>query len=168
MSADRPVARAPPVILPGPFCLGTFFSRSRYFCLTIRAVFQLSAPLQSISVDRDFFAGGLSPQRRQPTRGEGGAELLLGDCKSTGANSAGGADLTASSREFAATPWVNGVHLEALANLAHELRTPVQVLRGYLEILQGEYAEQIPEEPARIVERMSVNLNQLAQTLENV
>ena len=75
-------------------------------------------------------------------------------------------------RASAPSPWSNGVHLEALGNLAHELRTPVQVLLGYLDILR--------DAPTRIadisdgavnqeiIERMNSNVHELAQTVENV
>jgi signal transduction histidine kinase len=69
--------------------------------------------------------------------------------------------------------WANGVHLESLANLAHELRTPVQVLLGYLDILRdyragaqrNESRDPIDHE---IVERMNSKVHELAQTVENV
>jgi signal transduction histidine kinase len=38
--------------------------------------------------------------------------------------------------------WRNGLRLEAVANLAHELRTPVQVLLGYVDILRDDYGDQ--------------------------
>lgn len=69
--------------------------------------------------------------------------------------------------------WSDGVHFESLANLAHELRTPVQVLLGYLDILRedrsdpgiepGEYSAD-----RMIIERMNANVHELAQTVENV
>lgn len=37
--------------------------------------------------------------------------------------------------------WAEGMRVEALANLAHELRSPLQVLIGYLDILRDEWAE---------------------------
>ena len=40
-----------------------------------------------------------------------------------------------------AAQWDQGLHMEALANLAHELRSPVQALLGYLDILRDEMAE---------------------------
>jgi signal transduction histidine kinase len=69
--------------------------------------------------------------------------------------------------------WSNGLHFESLANFAHELRTPVQVLLGYLDILRGEagvVADDSPAEtPARkIIERMNANVNDLALTVDNV
>jgi len=38
------------------------------------------------------------------------------------------------------TLWRQGLRLEAVANLAHELRTPVQVLLGYVDILRDDHA----------------------------
>jgi signal transduction histidine kinase len=69
--------------------------------------------------------------------------------------------------------WSDGVHLESLANLAHELRTPVQVLLGYLDILRDDRAApdagDLSESPERIIiERMNANVHELAQTVENV
>jgi two-component system, sensor histidine kinase len=37
-----------------------------------------------------------------------------------------------------------GIRLEALANLAHELRSPVQALLGYLDILREEMVDYLP------------------------
>ena len=69
--------------------------------------------------------------------------------------------------------WSDGAHFESLANLAHELRTPVQVLLGYLDILRDDRsdggARDLPESPDRtIIERMNTNVHELAQTVENV
>jgi len=58
--------------------------------------------------------------------------------------------------------------LEALANLAHELRTPIQVLLGYLEMLRDDVAGSIGAQPRRILDRMQVNAHDLARTVENV
>jgi len=69
--------------------------------------------------------------------------------------------------------WASGEHLGSLANLAHELRTPVQVLFGYLDILRDDVPEfgikGIAGPPARdIIDRMNANVHELAQTVENV
>ena len=37
--------------------------------------------------------------------------------------------------------WEQGLHMEALANLAHELRSPLQAILGYLDILREEVSE---------------------------
>ncbi len=79
---------------------------------------------------------------------------------------------SAKSRPAEESEWSNGVHFESLANLAHELRTPVQVLLGYLDILgddRGNPSRDLPDTPNRsIIERMNANVHELAQTVENV
>jgi signal transduction histidine kinase len=69
--------------------------------------------------------------------------------------------------------WSSGIHLESLANFAHELRTPVQVLLGYLDILRDDHADAGVDFPSpapdwAIIERMNSNVQELAQTVENV
>ena len=60
------------------------------------------------------------------------------------------------------------IRLEALANLAHELRSPLQALLGYLDIIRDEWSGQIPEEPRTMLERMNVNLHDLVHTVDNI
>jgi signal transduction histidine kinase len=62
--------------------------------------------------------------------------------------------------------WRDGVRLEALANLAHELRTPVQVFLGYLEILREDGVD--ADTAHDIVERLRVNAIDLSRMVENV
>ena len=64
--------------------------------------------------------------------------------------------------------WSAGVRLEAVANLAHELRTPVQVLVGYLDILREDFAAEISAQPRELLDRMNTNVHELAQTIENI
>lgn len=64
--------------------------------------------------------------------------------------------------------WIKGMRVEMLANLAHELRTPLQVLLGYLDIIRDEWANQIPAEPRSMLERMNANLHDLSQTVDNI
>ena len=69
--------------------------------------------------------------------------------------------------------WSGGVRFESLANLAHELRTPVQVLLGYLDILRDDRpdagaAGRTETHDRAIIERMNANVHELAQTVENV
>ncbi len=64
--------------------------------------------------------------------------------------------------------WIEGVRLEVLANLAHELRTPLQVLLGYVDILRDEWAEKFDPEPRAMLERMNCNLHDLSQTVDNI
>jgi len=64
--------------------------------------------------------------------------------------------------------WAEGMRVEALANLAHELRSPLQVLLGYLDILREEWADKFDPEPRRMLERMNSNLHDLTQTVDNI
>jgi signal transduction histidine kinase len=64
--------------------------------------------------------------------------------------------------------WAEGMRLEVLGNLAHELRTPLQVLIGYLDILRDEWAEKFDPEPRTMLERMNSNLHDLSQTVDNI
>jgi two-component system sensor histidine kinase/response regulator len=64
--------------------------------------------------------------------------------------------------------WEQGLHMEALANLAHELRSPVQAILGYLDILRDELSEELGGRHKQIIERMNTNAHDLAQTVENV
>jgi signal transduction histidine kinase len=68
--------------------------------------------------------------------------------------------------------WGRAFGYESLANLAHELRTPVQVLLGYLDMLRGDGMQGSSDSPAEsdraIIERMNVNVHELAQTVDNV
>ncbi len=64
--------------------------------------------------------------------------------------------------------WNHGVQLESLANLAHELRTPTQILLGYLDILRDDLTGEIGPGPREIIERLNISAYELAQTVENV
>jgi two-component system sensor histidine kinase/response regulator len=64
--------------------------------------------------------------------------------------------------------WEHGVRLETLANLAHELRSPVQALLGYMDILRDELGESLDRRHKQILERVNANAHDLAQTVENV
>jgi signal transduction histidine kinase len=66
------------------------------------------------------------------------------------------------------TAWSTDLTFEALANLAHELRTPLQVLIGNLEILQDEYADGVGQGPSAMLGRMNTNVFALKQTLDNL
>ena len=68
----------------------------------------------------------------------------------------------------AAQPWMGGVRLEPLANLAHELRTPLQVMLGYVDILRDEWAREFSSEPRAILERIHLNAQELTHTLGNL
>jgi signal transduction histidine kinase len=58
--------------------------------------------------------------------------------------------------------------MEALANLAHELRSPVQAFLGYLDILRDELGGELSARHRRVLERLNANAHDLAQTVENV
>jgi len=64
--------------------------------------------------------------------------------------------------------WAENMRLEVMSNLAHELRTPLQVLLGYLDILRDEWAEKFDPEPRAMLERMNSNLHDLSQTVDNI
>jgi len=64
--------------------------------------------------------------------------------------------------------WHQGVRLEAVANLAHELRTPIQVLMGYVDILREDYGEEFSSEPRALLDRINANVHDLAQTIDNL
>jgi signal transduction histidine kinase len=57
---------------------------------------------------------------------------------------------------------------QTLANLAHELRTPLQVLVGYLDILREDWGGELQPAPREILERMNRNLQELVQLVNNV
>jgi two-component system, cell cycle sensor histidine kinase PleC len=57
---------------------------------------------------------------------------------------------------------------EALGNLAHELRTPIQVLIGYLDILRDELNDELGPRARDVIERMQGNVHDLAQTIDNL
>jgi signal transduction histidine kinase len=81
------------------------------------------------------------------------------------ANAAVAGDRLASA--IPAAQWDQGLHMEALANLAHELRSPVQAILGYLDILRDETTA-LGDRHKQIIERMNANAHDLAQTVENV
>lgn len=58
--------------------------------------------------------------------------------------------------------------MEALANLAHELRSPVQAFLGYLDILRDELGDELSARHRRVLDRLNANAHDLAQTVENV
>ncbi len=64
--------------------------------------------------------------------------------------------------------WAASMRIEALANLAHELRTPLQVWLGYMDILREEWADKFHSEPRQMLERMNSNLHELTQTVDNL
>jgi signal transduction histidine kinase len=67
-----------------------------------------------------------------------------------------------------AASWSKGLSADTLGNLAHELRTPIQVITGLIEILRDEHLDQLSEQSRAIIERLNVNICDLAQTLDNL
>jgi two-component system, sensor histidine kinase len=55
-----------------------------------------------------------------------------------------------------------------MANLCHELRTPLQIITGYLDILNEDCKEQIGAEPTRILHRLRLSAGDLTRTVENL
>ncbi len=76
--------------------------------------------------------------------------------------------LTSQPRRYGPPSWDHGLRLEALANLAHELRSPIQALLGYLDILGEELVDSLSSSQKDMMGRMSINAYDLAQTVENV
>ena len=72
------------------------------------------------------------------------------------------------SAESSPVCWSQGIKFEVLANLAHELRTPIQVLIGFIDILRDDWASELPAQPLEILERMNANIHDLAQTVDNM
>ena len=111
--------------LPGPIFLGTFTRKtSDYFDWAIN---EASIP-SDLAIQRI-----VSPRQGPAMNGKRGLRGY--------SNRKGNRPFTQQSvaaDEFAAAAWSKGVRNEALGNLAHELRTPVQVLMGYIDILREE------------------------------
>jgi signal transduction histidine kinase len=63
---------------------------------------------------------------------------------------------------------LTGDRVRIMSKLCHELRTPLQVLNGYLDILSEDWGKHLTDEPLRIVERLRFNTAELTQTIENL
>ena len=57
---------------------------------------------------------------------------------------------------------------EIISNLSHELRSPLHVMRGYLDILAEDWGGEFSAEPMRILERLRLSAVELSQTVENL
>ena len=64
--------------------------------------------------------------------------------------------------------WAGGLRLQSLGNLAHELRSPLQALLGYLDLLRDEAASPDGTRNREVLERMNSNAHHLARTVENL
>ncbi len=76
--------------------------------------------------------------------------------------------LASQPRRYGPNSWDRGLRLEALANVAHELRSPIQALLGYLDILGEELVDSLSNRQKDMMGRMSINAYDLAQTIENM
>jgi signal transduction histidine kinase len=57
---------------------------------------------------------------------------------------------------------------ESLAKMAHELRAPIQVLMGYVDVLHEHLSCEADLETRQILERINANVYELAQALDNL
>ncbi len=73
-----------------------------------------------------------------------------------------------SAADSSVASWRQGLRLEAVANLAHELRTPVQVLLGYVDILRDDHKSEFSTDTYALLDRMNANVHDLAQTIDNL
>lgn len=58
--------------------------------------------------------------------------------------------------------------LDFIAFAAHELRGPITVIRGYLDVLQDELAETIDSEHKELFRRLTVSANRLSSYINNI
>ncbi|HTW87399.1 MAG TPA: HAMP domain-containing sensor histidine kinase [Candidatus Binataceae bacterium] len=72
------------------------------------------------------------------------------------------------SKRVSVDSWTERLRLAALASLAHELRTPIQVLLGYLDTLKDQLPSTLPARSRKMLERMNANACELARIVENI
>lgn len=58
--------------------------------------------------------------------------------------------------------------LDFIAFAAHELRGPITVIRGYLDVLQDEVTEQLEDEHIELLSRLVVSANRLSSYINNI
>lgn len=104
--------------------------------------------------------GGRVLHNQISVNGDSGAASASGEIR-TGRN-------LSASVESSPVCWSQGIKFEVLANLAHELRTPIQVLIGFIDILRDDWAAELSAQPLEILERMNANIHDLAQTVDNM
>jgi signal transduction histidine kinase len=66
------------------------------------------------------------------------------------------------------SPDAGADRFQIMSNLSHELRGPLHVINGYLDILAEDWAAELSAEPSRILERLRLSAAELAQTVENL
>ncbi len=63
---------------------------------------------------------------------------------------------------------VEDMKVDFVALAAHELRTPVTIIRGYIEILEQEVGEQLDPEHREFIKRLDISASQLAGSINNI
>ena len=58
--------------------------------------------------------------------------------------------------------------LDFISFAAHELRGPITVIRGYLDVLHDELGPTLPQEQAELLQRLTVTSNRLASYVNNI
>ncbi|MFZ1250623.1 MAG: HAMP domain-containing sensor histidine kinase [Candidatus Microsaccharimonas sp.] len=58
--------------------------------------------------------------------------------------------------------------LDFIAFAAHELRGPITVIRGYVDVLQGELADKLEEDQKELFQRLIVSANRLSGYINNI
>ncbi|HYG84045.1 MAG TPA: ATP-binding protein [Verrucomicrobiae bacterium] len=59
-------------------------------------------------------------------------------------------------------------HMEFIALAAHELRGPITVIRGYLDVLADELADKLAPDQKALMDRLSVSANRLSGYVNNI
>lgn len=63
---------------------------------------------------------------------------------------------------------VEDMKLDFVALAAHELRTPITVIRGYIEILESELGDKLGEEHREFMRKLSISASQLSGFINNI
>lgn len=63
---------------------------------------------------------------------------------------------------------IEDMKLDFVALAAHELRTPVTVIKGYIEILENELSDQLEPEYKEFIRKLDVSAGQLAGSINNI
>ncbi len=62
----------------------------------------------------------------------------------------------------------NADRFQIISNLSHELRSPLHVINGYLDVLAEDWAARLGGEPEHILGRLRLSVAELKQTVENL
>lgn len=63
---------------------------------------------------------------------------------------------------------IEDMKVDFVALAAHELRTPVTVIKGYIEILENEVSQQLDAKHQEFIHKLEVSANQLAGSINNI